>query len=266
MATVTKATKPEPKGLVNFTSKIDNIKALLVGRSGTGKTHFSGSFPKPFFINTDKGMATLMDKNIPFVTIERMTEDNRNDENALTSWKDVWDVVQGFKTKSGAIYEELKKAGYIPETIVLDSISSLSDLLEVEVIVNPPDKKDRSDTLFLSDYNIIQRRLYSILDALRELDTHVVATAGIDLSQDEVGRMLENPAATGNKLGPRIPHFFDEVYYHSYDDKAKVWRLTPIQTSRFPHAKSRLGLEFQPIDNPTFEKVTKAMAKFKVKK
>lgn len=252
------AKKPSSKALeINSKVKFSDapgelkVKALLVGRAKTGKTTFAGTFPKPFFINTDKGMVSLKGKNIPYITIERMTEENKKNPDYLTRWLDVRQILVDLKMQEGEYWEGL--ASYKPETIVLDSISALSDLMEAEIICDPPDKKDRSDTLFLSDYNIIQRRMFSLIDLLRELPYHVIATSGIDVSQDELGRMLENPSATGNKLGPKIPHFFDEVYYHEYDKDNKVWTLTPVQSKRFPHGGSRVGLEMKTYNNPSFD-------------
>lgn len=252
--TITKKTEND---LIKFTDdeKTMYYKILCVGRTKTGKTFFAGSFPRPFVINTDKGLATLKSKNIPYLTIERMTAENMGNDSILSSWVEVRQILNDLRYQEGKYWEAVEK--YKPGTIILDSVSALSDLMEAEVIANPPDKKDRSDTLFLSDYNIIQRRLFSILDMFRELPYHVVATAGIDITQDEMQRILENPHATGSKLGPQIPHFFDEVYYHEYNKEKKVWTLTPVATKRFPHGGSRYGLEMTVFENPTFDKMKK---------
>ena len=40
------------------------LKVLVYGESGTGKTLFAGTFPKPLFFDFDGGMLTLRGKDI----------------------------------------------------------------------------------------------------------------------------------------------------------------------------------------------------------
>jgi hypothetical protein len=130
-------------------------------------------------------------------------------------------------------------------------------MMEEEIILNPPDGKDRDETLWISDYNIIGRRLLGIVDMARELPYNFIATAGIDRVKDDVGAVLEAPMASGNKLGPKIPHTFDDVYLtEQVNDKNDVfWALTPLQTKRFNFSGSRLGLPMKKYKNPTYEKL-----------
>ena len=247
----------EASSLLRFSGDSQTrVSALLCGRSKAGKTKFACSFPKPFVINTDKGLATVKKENVPFYQIERMTPENKSDKSVLKSWVDVHKILHDLKYQEGPYWEPLAEAGYMPETIVLDSVSSLSDLLEAEIIADPPNEKDRNDALQLQDYNIIQRRLFSILDLGRELPYNWICTVGIDMDKDDLGKMIENPSATGSKLGPKIPHFFDEVYYHFYDKEKGKWVLSPLQTRYFPHSGSRHYLG-EMIENPLYSKVKK---------
>jgi hypothetical protein len=170
--------------------------------------------------------------------------------------------MQNLRNQEGEYWEELQEAGYVPETVVLDSLTALSDIFEAEITMYPPDGKDRDEALQIQDYNIIQRRLFALLDIGREMPYHFIVTAGVDLDKDALGKMIENPAATGNKLGARVPHFFDEVYLlekEGGDEKNPDvhWLLTPAQTKRFFHSGSRWGLPIQYYKNPTYEKLSK---------
>lgn len=253
--TTTKKTTAKKPSLIKFSSDNEFDKVLCCGRSKTGKTFFACSYPKPFVINVDKGLATVRDKKIPYIDIERMTEDNMNDRDSLCRYTDILQIIKDIKYKEGKYWDMLEAEGYVPETIVLDSISAMSDLFEAEITTKPPDGKARNETLQIQDYNLIQRRIFSLIDICREMPYHFVATTGIEVKQNERGSFLENPLATGSKLGPQIPHFFDEIYYHEYDPESNVWTLTPVQSKRFPHAGTRKGLEMTVYKNPTYEKI-----------
>jgi hypothetical protein len=252
------ATKPEAKPtetkksspIIQWTDAEANAKPKILscGKSKAGKTFFAGSFPKPLFLNTDKGTTTLRKLKIPFVTFVRC---DQNIEEPLVSGR------------YGTIMRMIDQIGrkeapfdFDFETVVLDSISAMSDLLEVEAVEFPASTKGRDKTdeaLQLQDYNIIQRKLFAILDRLRELPYNVVVVTELDYVEEEAsGRMIWNPAATGKKIGPRIPHFFDEVYYHRYDDKGKRWTLTPVQDRSFPHGGSRFGVPMEEVENPNY--------------
>lgn len=256
MATVVKK-KPVPKSnsKVKFSSDTEYDRVLCCGRAKSGKTFYACSYPKPFVINADKGLATVRDKNIPYIDIERMTNENKNDRDAVCRYKDVLQVVLDLKNKEGMYWEMLEEAKYVPETIVLDSVSALSDLFESEIVTKPPDGRERNECLQIQDYNLIQRRLFGLIDLLRESPYHIVCTIGIELKQDEKGAFLDNPLATGSKLGPQLPHFFDEVYFHWYDKDKKKWVLSAQQSKRFPYSGTRIGVGMEEFDNPTYAKV-----------
>ena len=49
--------------------KANKLKILVYGDSGSYKTRFAGTFPKPYFFDTDNGMLSLRDhKNIEYDT------------------------------------------------------------------------------------------------------------------------------------------------------------------------------------------------------
>jgi hypothetical protein len=259
MATTKKTTTTKKKAasMIQFSSDNNFDRVLSCGRAKTGKTFFACSYPKPFVINCDKGLATVRDKKIPYVTVERMDDENKNDRDRLTRYKDLLQIVRDLKYQEGKYWDMLEEAKYVPETIVLDSLSAMSDLMEAEVMISPPDGKDRKEQLQIQDYGLIQRRIFGLVDILRESPYHVVCTIGIDLRQSDTGSFLDQPLATGSKLGPQLPHFFDEVYLHEYDRDKEQWTLTPVQSKRFPFAGSRKGLDMKMFYNPTFDKLKK---------
>jgi len=265
MATVNKK-KPAKNPVIKFSSEDDHDKVLLCGKSGTGKTTFACTYPNPFVLDFDKGLATVRNKNIPRIKFIRMTGDNKNskgigeDGSIVCSYKNVLATIRDFIYREGEIWEAIADQDIKVETLILDSLTSLSDLFESEIVVRDEGSKvPRNGSLQLQDYNLIQRRLFSVIDILRELDYNFICTAGIQIDKDEqTGRFLEDPMMTGSKLGPRIPYLFDEVYLHTYDEKANKWYVTGTQTRTFNHAKSRTGLPYgEKFENPTYDKLRK---------
>lgn len=262
MSVRSRQAKPEPaknakadSDILSFTGDKDSsfVRVCLCGKPKTGKTYFMATSPSPFFIDTDKGLMTLvgMKVNAPAYRLERVSAGTNRESD--TAFLQIRSILAQLKNGSGPVISALKKAKYEPKTLCIDSGSALSDLFEVDVINFPPDGKDRSDTLQLQDYNVIQRRMFQIIDMARELPMNLIVSFGLDILQDESNRMVNNPSATGNKLGPKIPHFFDEVYLTWYDREDGAYYLTPQQNRSFPHAGSRFQVPPEDFKNPKWK-------------
>jgi hypothetical protein len=226
----------------------------LCGKAKKGKTYFAGTCPHPFFLDTDQGTLTVSDNHIPKMKFTR-EKFASGEQGYMTVNKAIGDL----REKDGPVWEALEKANYVPKTVVLDSASALSDLMEVELIAHPPTEKGRDGTtLQLQDYNIIQRRLFGIIDNLRSIPYIVVVTMGIDIELDDMNRLIENPSATGKKLGPKIPHFFDDIFKCDYDTKKEVWTMSPVATRSFEHAGSRKSaIPMKVFENPSWDTFSK---------
>lgn len=264
-------TKSKPKAregsVLEWSDGITNtsVKVLCVGPSKTGKTYFACSWPKPIVVNTDKGLSTIRDSHVPYFTIHRMSDEDLETGN-LCSYRDVLDIIMNMKTKKGPYWDMLEEAHYVPETLVIDSLSALSDIMEAEILYkNIPTEKGskRTGALFMADYNLIQNRMLLVIDKAKELHLNLVCTAGVSVVQDDQQRRFEAPMVSGNKLGPKVAHAFDDVYLHYYDSKEKAWYLSPEQTRSFSFAGTRYKIPMEPVKNPEYKKMEKY---YKVKK
>lgn len=47
-----------------------NLKLMVIGGPGVGKTRFSGGWPKPFYLNCEAGLSSVADLNVPYTDIE----------------------------------------------------------------------------------------------------------------------------------------------------------------------------------------------------
>lgn len=57
-----------------FTPTSHKIKAVIYGASGTGKTTFGGSCPKPIFISAEGGLLSIAHLNPEYVEIKTLQD------------------------------------------------------------------------------------------------------------------------------------------------------------------------------------------------
>ena len=94
------------------------IIATLFGEGGMGKTTLAAMFPKPVFIRTEDGTASLMGN------------DNVSLFPLATSTKDVLDAIEVLATEKHDF-----------KTLVIDSITQLATLIEAEIVAADPKAK-----------------------------------------------------------------------------------------------------------------------------
>jgi len=248
-----------PKYMRFMDAAVDPVRVLLAGGPKTGKTRFAASFPNPVFIDTDRGMKSIAKPRPPAFVISRREPTSGPDE--LTSYRDVRDIISNLIYKDGPYWDALQSIGYEPKTLVLDSLSSLSDICEVEIIADPAvlgsktEAKTHGEALQLADYNIIQRRIFGILDLARQLPINFVVTTGVTFTQDDKGILREQPNLTGNKLGPSVPHFFDDVFYMYQEREGNeiLYYADNRPTRTWAHSGTRFGVPKDAFKFPTYD-------------
>lgn len=167
-----------------FARTSHKVKALIYGASGTGKTSFGGTCPKPIFASAEGGLLSIADKNPDYVDIK--TE------------RDLTDLLA------------FLRAGDHPyETVVIDSISEIS-----QVIIDGLRKAGKQ--LTLQDYGTLSDRMRNLLRDFRNLPMHVVVLALEKIEKDEdrvVSRLPELAGKTASSVG----QFMDVVGYSMVD-------------------------------------------------
>ena len=262
----TKPTRRYTQGLSDQASQF--VRVLSVGKSKVGKTHFALTFPDPVIANADAGLASDVPVNcsvdpcvFPFV---RWSEDIGDDE--LCGWQDLRQLVLELKYRKGNMWDEIKAYGYEPKTLIIDSGTSFCDLFSHEVTIedNHQDKTGKHmETLQLQDYNLIMQRFFSIIDLAKTLPMNLVMTTELADKQDDMQRRYQQPAMVGQALGDRLPHFFDEIYYH-YNEVTKDgtrFYLTPCQVRGIEFVGSRKGIPLEPHEDPSYAKFAKYYVK-----
>ncbi len=155
-----------------------NLNVLVYGQAGSGKTSLIPTMPTPVVISSEGGLLSIAGSAIPYVEVSSMDE--------------LRDVYQWLLDS-----DESKQF----ESVAIDSIS------EVAEVCLGTEKKSNKDPR--AAYGEMQTTMAEVIRSFRDLPRHVLMTAKLEKSQDEMGRMLYAPSMPGNKTGQALPYFFD---------------------------------------------------------
>ncbi len=155
------------------------IKALIYGDSGTGKTSFGATAPNVIFASAEAGLLSVWNKRIPYVEIKTL--------------KDLHDL-----------YFYLVKGGHPYETVVIDSISEINDLIKSQL------EAKRGRALQIQDWGEIAKQIEDVLRKFRSLDMHVIMIAQESIARDDQKIIKYTPSLNG-KTATKIAYFMDIV-------------------------------------------------------
>jgi len=158
-----------------------NVKVLVYGQAGSGKTSLIPTLPSPIVLSAEGGLLSIAGADIPFVEIDTIQTLHEAYEWAAQS----------------------EEAGSF-ESVCLDSISEIGETVLAAEMKRAKDPRQA--------YGEMQHQMGDLIRAFRDLPSkHVYFTAKLEKAQDEQGRMLYAPSMPGNKTGQALPYFFDEV-------------------------------------------------------
>lgn len=191
-----KVTKPflapmEIKNIVDLSSAPhagQYKRILIMGDSGSGKTRFIGTMPKPFVCDFDRGLNTLQGKPVKAMAF------GPDDWNAFAAEVKAW--------KEGALYG--------CETFCVDSLSMASEATMNAVMTKAGLYGGQPR---VQDWGEAIRKMKDMLGHITTLPCHVVVTAHWQLVRDEMlGDIQYVPLIFGKNLPHLLGIWFDEVY------------------------------------------------------
>lgn len=226
-------------------------RVLVYGPSGTGKTYFGSTFPKPFFFDFDGGWLTLINRPVDGVSFA--------DERGAGAYQ-----------KFEKLFNEKVKDPKV-ETLVIDSLTTFSEHLmrNVMSLQNKP-----ADTVpDLRDWGIFIQRMKRLLyQVTAGRSKGLVMTAHEKIITDDAGLVKFVPLISGQVLPSHLSIWFDETYYSVVrgGKNNPEWFVETVGSSS-TIAKSRLKRIIPTLDvrepndwSVIWEKVKKGLAELNV--
>ena len=154
-------------------------KILVYGMAGAGKTFLARTAPgNVMVISAEAGLLSIRDaQNVEAIEVKSAAE-----------------VVE--------VYEALRSGKLQYDTVCLDSISEISELLLQAEKARHKDARKA--------YGEVQESVTNVMRAFRDLQMHVMFICKEDKVNND-GTFEQAPKMVGTKLGQSITYFFDEV-------------------------------------------------------
>lgn len=157
------------------------IKALIYGASGSWKTTFWSTANNVIYASAEAWLLSVGNKEIDYAEIK--------------SLQDLRDLL---------LY--LKRQDHKYETVVIDSISEINDIIKAEL------EASRWRALQLQDWSVVAKQIEWILREFRGLDMHVLFIAQEQELTDE-GKISKIVPSLNWKSATKIAYFMDIVWH-----------------------------------------------------
>jgi hypothetical protein len=211
----------------------NGIKCLVYSGSGYGKTTLCATAPNPLILSAESGLLPLRKFSIPVMVIHTL--------------EDLMEAYRWVSTSTEA---------RVFETVCLDSLSEIGEVVLAHLIKTKGQNDPRKA------YGELLPQVTQMIRAFRDLPgKNVYFAAKMEPVRDDMsGKVMYMPSMPGQKLGPQLPYFFDEVFRLAIgkDEKGNLFRYLQTQPDMQYEAKDRSGAlaAMEPPDlNHVFRKI-----------
>jgi hypothetical protein len=207
----------------------DGIKVMLYGQYGIGKTPLLATAPLPVIISAENGLLSLRRQHVPYIEVKSIA----GLDDAMR-----W-IVQSSEAKQFYTYG-------------LDSVSEIAETCLAE------EKRKTKDPR--KAFGEIIDKVIERVRWFRDMPgKSVVVVAKEEWTKEEdTGITRYRPMMPGQKLGPQLPYFFDEVFRMIQHPGDPRYRCLCTKTTFQHAARDRSGMleEFeQPDLTVVFKKI-----------
>ncbi len=173
---------PEQKTLLVSASeaRTDRVNVMAYGPPGCGKTFFATTFPKPLFIDTENGLITAR---------ARITKGEIDDFPGVqtSDYTTVLEIISSPEYRIPELFKDSKWEGYVPETLVIDTISTLEGHIFDDIMAS-------AGKIAQPQWNQLKRKMMALARMSWSSDLNVVM-----LAHDQSGRV------GSTDMGPKDP-------------------------------------------------------------
>ncbi len=216
-----------------------NLKILVEGDSGSGKTCFASSFPGPvllldFDLKADSAAAFLKSTN----RIDQLASVEVEEFPARIGISPIDKLTKLINDKLIPGQRD-NNLGF--KTIILDSITTFSSATLAHIVrTNPGIKRNETKQGAqpgLQDYGILRREFQRLIPGLLSLPCNVVMLAHISVEKDEATGQIFRHAMMDGSFARELPIYFKEVWrIFAKDGK----RLAQTQSDHMFNCRSQI--------------------------
>lgn len=215
-----------------------NSSILLVGDSGTHKTFFLGTCPKPYIFDFDNGMLVNRGRDIEFDRfIDAPKGQKAQPDKGIYEWGTGWMAVVRKVNELGAMLDQPNKPF---ETLGFDSLTMWADLCMNFVL-----KTNGRDNPTQQDWGAFLKNIKTMVQQVNSWPVQVILTAHIKRDMNDLTQTIEKLPLISGQFSGLVSVLFNEVYFAeaAADKNGKMsWWLVTQPTINIKQAKSTLGV------------------------
>lgn len=175
---------------------------MILGQPGTGKTRLAGTFPKPLFIDIDKGASTaIRGKKSPNRIQLNMSASTRREV------KTILNKLSTCEPEDGVITYEIEGQEVEIGTVVIDTLSALQEACQIYEVMQGARVMD------WDKYDVLLSLMQELVPEWQNLPVHAVINCHSKKRDAEGEQWDEVKPNLAGSIRDRLPKWFDLILH-----------------------------------------------------